>query len=99
MRQRIPRRFEVVRRGRRPGHRLSRARVAEREGLRVQCRSRNQWRAAAIDGVTKNRMVDVGEMDPDLVSTTRSELDLDQRMAAGDAEPPELGEGVAPAGD
>ena len=42
-------------------------------------------------------MVDVGEMDTDLVGTARSERDLEQRIAAGDTEPPEFGERLAPA--
>src|SRR5438876_562395 len=99
MRQRIPRQFEVVRWRRPPGHRLARPRVTEREGLRMQRRPSDQWRAAAIDRVAQNRMMDVSEMDPDLVGPARSELDLEQGVAAGDAEPPELGEGVAPTGD
>src|SRR2546425_456793 len=87
MRQRIPRQFEVVGWRGVPGHRLSRARVPQGEDLRMQRRPGDQRRATPVDRIAQDRMMDVGEVDADLVRPPRSELDVEQGVAASDAEP------------
>ena len=64
----------------------------------MQCRPGNQRGTAPVDRVAQYWVLDVGQMDADLVRAPGSQRDLEQGVAAGNAQPDELRDRLPAAG-
>lgn len=67
--------------------------MPQRERLGMERRPRDQRRRPPVDRITQHRVMNVGEVDAHLVGAAGFERDLEERVAAGEHESPEVGNG------